>query len=108
MEQQALCDFCCGPMPTWTVVCDKIDLPVLEARTVIKMSEDWGTCAICVKFLKDKNLDGLVERVCASPNINSRHDPDFKRKMIFLYKHVFKTMRSITEDGLITALSKDE
>ena len=88
-----ICDFCSSTMPLWTVLCSKeiMAFPVLQ-------SKDWAACSKCVEFIKDKNVNGLIDRVSLIGNFSV--SPAFRKKLQWLYEEVFDNIVSITEDGL--------
>ena len=102
--ETAVCDFCCGKMPTWTVICDPIDVVIVDAKKIIRQSEDWGACTKCVELIKKREIDGLADRVINSPVLNEGSKESFRERLIPLYKAIFSTIKSIKEDGLTSAL----
>ena len=93
-----VCDFCECTMPLWTVLCSKeiMDFPIIQ-------SKDWAACSKCVEFIKDKNLDGLID--CVSSRGNFPVSPAFKKRLQWLYGEIFNSIVSITEDGLTSTLT---
>lgn len=55
---QGRCDFCSTDEPAWVV-----PTRTFETLPGYQSNGDWAACDACVKFVRARNWDGLIDRV---------------------------------------------
>ena len=99
-QKSDVCDFCDSKMPLWTVLCSKeiVTLPPI----VIVQSKDWAACNHCVEFIKQKNIEGLLDYIASKGNFPVSEK--FRENLKWMYKEIIESIVSIKEDGLESLL----